>query len=99
MGYHDLTFLIRYNEAWELVKEGDNELTFPRESLGLTKCDGQPRYCLVPCKCQKGNRIRTTFQFSIFSDKVIECYNIPRPCLLNRSLVPAMGLKSNRSGL
>ena len=27
------------------------------------------------------------------------CYNIPRACLLNRSPVPAIGLKSNRSGL
>ena len=26
-------------------------------------------------------------------------YNIPRACLLNRSPVPAMDLKSNRSGL
>ena len=29
----------------------------------------------------------------------IRCYNIPRACLLNRSPVPAMDLKSNRSGL
>ena len=28
-----------------------------------------------------------------------ENYNIPRACLLNRSPVPAMDLKSNKSGL
>ena len=36
-------------------------------------------------------------KFQIFSFRVI--YNIPRACLLNRSPVPAMDLKSNRSGL
>ena len=30
---------------------------------------------------------------------IIIYYNIPRPCLLNKSPVPAMDLKSNRSGL
>ena len=31
--------------------------------------------------------------------ELICVYNIPRACLLNRSPVPAMVLKSNRSGL
>ena len=34
---------------------------------------------------------------NILIDKKV--YNIPRACLLNRSPVPAMDLKSNRSGL
>ena len=31
--------------------------------------------------------------------RLIKLYNTPRTCLLNRSRVPAMVLKSNRSGL
>ena len=34
-----------------------------------------------------------------WSDNINTFYNVPRACLLNRPPVPAMGLKSNRSGL
>ena len=52
-------------------------------------------------------RTRFTLRFSIHSLKIrmasYPCnkydYNIPTACLLNRSPVPAMDLKSNRSGL
>ena len=35
---------------------------------------------------------------ALVENKSIENYNIPRACFLNRSSVPAMDLKSNRSG-
>ena len=57
---------------------------------------------LVESKCIKrktyttGKPPKHNNNLKTFSNGI---YDIPRACLLNRSLVPAMDLKSNRSGL
>ena len=50
--------------------------------------------------CKQTQNAGTTSQVEIHVSAMAKyIYNIPRACLLNRSPVPAMDLKSNRSGL